>query len=386
MERRYKRVKGLTIYMKMMTERYLNKNYEFKKNEVIGRLFIKKVGIKENFELLDETKFNSIARRLDKKGIRISNQKLKTILNSDFVENFNPFKDYFLKLEAWDKKIDYIEELASTISTTNDDYFKWLFRKWIVAMVACSIREGVTNQTVLILCGRQNLGKTTWFKSLIPNELKDYMYEGSITPGDKDATLLLSDKLIINMDELASFNKYKVDQFKELITKEVITERRAYGMFNENYPRRASFVGSSNQIEILTDITGNRRYLCNEVLKIDFSHGLNLNKVYSQAIYLLNDPDFRYYFNDEDVKIVEENNKNFLQTSEEMDWIEELFDLPKVATDIIYMNATEIIEFIKLKKNITKIISADTIGKLMSAKGFRKKTRDNLKKYELILK
>ena len=87
-----------------------------------------------------------------------------------------------------------------------------------------------------------------------------------------------------------------------------------------------------------------------------------------------------------DVKIVEENNKNFLQTSEEMDWIEKLFDLPNSDKNIKYMNATEIIEFIKEKENINKIISADTIGKLMSSKGFRKKTRDNLKKYELILK
>ena len=157
-------------------------------------------------------------------------------------------------------------------------------------------------------------------------------------------------------------------------------------MFTENYPRRASFVGSSNQIEILTDITGNRRYLCNEVLKINFNHNTNLNKVYSQAMYLLNYPSYRYYFNDEDVKIVEENNKNFLQTSEEMDWIEKLFDLPNSDKNIKYMNATEIIEFIKEKENINKIISADTIGKLMSSKGFRKKTRDNLKKYELILK
>jgi len=369
-----------------MIERYLNKNYEFKKNEVVGRLFVKKKNKKEEFVLLDETEFNSIIRRLEKKGIRTSNQKLKTILNSDFVEKFNPFKDYFQNLEPWDQKTDYIGELASTIGTTNDKYFKWIFEKWIVAMVACSIKEVITNQTVLILCGRQNLGKTTWFKSLIPSELKDYIYEGSINPGDKDATLLLSDKLIINMDELATFNKYKVDQFKELITKEVITERRAFGMFTENYPRRASFVGSSNQIEILTDITGNRRYLCNEVLKINFNHNTNLNKVYSQAMYLLNDPSYRYYFNDEDVKIVEENNKNFLQTSEEMDWIEKLFDLPNSDKDIKYMNATEIIEFIKDKENINKIISADTIGKLMSSKGFRKKTRDNLKKYELILK
>ena len=369
-----------------MIEKYLNKNYEFKKNEVVGRLFVKKKNQQEEFVLLDETEFNSIIRRLEKKGIRTTNQKLKTILNSDFVQKFNPFKDYFQKLEPWDKKTDYIENLASTIVTTNDEYFKWIFKKWIVSMVACSIEEHITNQTVLIICGRQNLGKTTWFKSLIPNELKDYIYEGSISPGDKDATLLLSDKLIINMDELATFNKYKVDQFKELITKEVITERRAYGMFTENYARRASFVGSSNQIEILTDITGNRRYLCNEALNINFKHNINLSKVYSQAMHLLNDSTFRYYFNDEDVKTVEENNKNFLQTSEEMDWIEELFDLPNNDKEVKYMNATEIIEFIKQKKYINKIISADIIGKLMSSKGFRKKTRDNLKKYELVLK
>ena len=80
------------------------------------------------------------------------------------------------------------------------------------------------------------------------------------------------------------------------------------------------------------------------------------------------------------------SNCDFNELREEMEWIEKLFDLPNSDKNIKYMNATEIIEFIKEKENINKIISADTIGKLMSSKGFRKKTRDNLKKYELILK
>lgn len=365
----------------MMVEKYLNEKYQFRYNEILNRTFYKELKTKQDFELLDSYKFNSICRELNNNEKKTSPSNLKCLLESDFVPKYNPIKEYFNNLPIWDKKTDYISNLSRTIETTNNADFTWAFKKWIVAMVACGIDDETTNQTVLILTGGQGIGKTTWLKNLIPNQLKEYYYSGNINPNNKDTTLLMSDKLIINLDELTSLNKRQIDAFKEMITKTTITERRAYAHFAEDYIRRASFVGSANHNEILMDVTGNRRFLCFEAVKIEYECNIDMDKVYSQVMYLIKEQTFKFHFEKEDILRLEENNKMYLQSSEEVDWIDELFGFPENSENETYMNATEIIQYIKINKGTYQKIDIQLIGKIMTSKGFQTKKIKGSKKY-----
>jgi predicted P-loop ATPase len=367
-----------------MIESYLNNKYDFRYNEILNRTFYKEKDSNSNFELLKNYKLNSIKRELNNSNIQSSYTDLRCLLESDYVTKHNPFIEYFKNLPKWDNKTDYIEQLSNTIKTTNQVDFNWAFKKWLVATVACGIDEKVTNQTILILTGKQGIGKTTWLKSLMPEKLKEYFFSGNINPNNKDTTLLMSEKLIVNLDELASLNKKQIESFKEMITKDVITERRAYGHFTENYTRRASFVGSSNHNEILMDVTGNRRFLCFESVEIDFQHNVNIDLVYSQVMYILKEGKFKYYFDKEDIKRLEENNKMYLQSSEENDWIDELFLVSEDNQDVDYLNATEIINYIKFNKNVYQKINVQEIGKIMTSKGFKRKKIKGIWKYILI--
>jgi predicted P-loop ATPase len=367
-----------------MIEQYLNERYTFKFNEILNRTYYKGNETKEKFLLLKDYKLNSIKRELNNNSIPATKSDLKCLLESDYVANQNPFKDYFNNLPQWDLKSDHILELCNTVKTSNNEDFYWAFKKWLVATVACSIEDDTTNQTVLIFTGKQGIGKTSWFQKLMPEDLKDYFYSGVINPANKDTTLLMSEKFIINLDELAAFNKKQIEAFKEMITKSTITERRAYAHFTEDYIRRASFVGSSNHNEILMDVTGNRRFLCFEATEIDFQHQINLDLVYSQAIHLLKSKDFKYHFDKEDVLRLEENNKMFIQSSEEVGWIEELFTIPNDTDKVEYMNATEIADYIKLKKGIYLKIDVQQIGKIMTSKDFPRKKIKGSWKYMII--
>jgi predicted P-loop ATPase len=369
-----------------MIEQELNLKYQFRYNEILNRTFIKEIGGANDYELLKSYKLNSIKRELNNKGVNATQSDLRCLLESDYVPKHNPIKEYFKSLPQWDKKVDYIQKLINTIQTTNQEDFAWAFKKWIVAMVACGIDEEITNQTVLILTGGQGLGKTTWLRNLIPSQLKDYYFSGNINPNNKDTTLLMSDKLIINLDELASLNKKQVEAFKEMITKTTITERRAYAHYTEDYIRRASFVGSSNHNEILMDVTGNRRFLCFETIKIEYQHTVDLDMVYSQVMYLIKEGKFVFHFEKEDVVRLEENNKMYLQSSEEVDWIDELFDFPNNTDTVDYMNATEIIQHIKNKKGVYQKIDVQLVGKIMTSKGFVKKKINGTSKYIVIKK
>ena len=369
----------------MNIEKYLNSKYEFKYNEILCRTFYKEKVKGASFSLLKGYKFNSIFRELKNNDIKVSAQGLKCLLESDFVKRFNPFKDYFATLPEWDEKQDYISDLASKVSTTDDELFKWAFKKWLVAFVGCSIKENVANHSVLILTGEQGSGKTTWLMNLLPKQLKEYGYSGNIKPGNKDSNILLSEKILINIDELASYSKAQVEAYKELITKDKITERRAYGYFSENYTRRASFVGSSNHNEILMDVTGNRRFLVFETLNINYKSTIDYTQLYAQALHLFN-TGFQHYFDKEDIKRIERNNEKYKQSSQEDEYVEKYFSLPEFTEDEerVYMNATEVVEYLKNQISIHVSFNVVSIGKLLKAKGYRSMKKKGIKKFILI--
>lgn len=381
MEKKEKKVKR-----ENEVEAFLNENYEFRYNEILNRTSYRSKGNKGLFKIMKGYKFNSILREIKNQQITISVQGLKSLLESDFVEKFDPIKSYLKALPNWDDDVDYIEELCSTISTTDDDLFRWAFKKWFVAFIASCLYDGIINHSALIITGKQGIGKTTWLLNLVPKELSEYRYSGKINPNNKDSNLLLTERMLINVDEMASYNKAQVEAYKELITKEVISERRVYGYFTENYVRRASFVGSSNHNEILMDTTGNRRFLVFEATNISYEHKVDISKAYSQALYLIEEG-FKHFFDKDDIIKIEKNNQNYLQSSVEEDLIDKYFKLPSLSDseNIVKMNSTEILDFFKGKTKSFSNINNITIGKIMKAKGFPIVKPKGIKRYVIEL-
>lgn len=371
----------------MEIEKFLNEKYVFKYNEVLGRTLYKSKNSKDQLRLLKDYKLNSIYRELKNNGISTSVQGLKSLLLSDYVPKFDPFKDYFQNLPQWDGKTDYILNLAKMVKTSDDELFYWAFKKWIVAFVACAIEEESTNHSVLILTGKQGSGKTTWLTNLVPPQLKEYCYSGKIKPENKDSNILLSERLLINMDELASYSKNQVEAFKELITKDTVSERRAYGYFTENYVRRASFVGSSNHKDILMDVTGNRRFLVFESLEIDYLKKIDMDNVYAQAFALLKQG-FKHFFDAKDIIKIEKNNEQFKQTNIEEEYLDKFFrrPLPNERSGISKMNASEIISFIKSNTNTYLSLNAVSFGKLIKSKGYETVKVEGINKYLVVIK
>lgn len=369
-------------------EKYLDKHYEFYNDVVKERTYFRKKGLKNlRFKLLTEKHINSITREMLKKDQQVSKKNLMDLINSDYVESINPLTNFFDQLPVWDGK-DYILQLANTVSTTNDDFFQWAFKKWLVAMVACAIDDDIINQAALIFVGMQGVGKSRWFENqLIPEELKPYIFSKRINPADKDHILQLSENILLNMEEIGTFNMSQNEAFKELITKATIRERRAYGIYSENYVRRASFSGTSNNRHLLNDITGNRRFLVFEALEFRFQTGIDLNMVYAQALYLYKN-EFQYWFDSEDINKINENNLQFTQVSETDEIINKYFELPDESeTEIHLMNASEIATYIYQESRGTGTfrLNAVVIGKSLTAKGFKEKNvyegKNKIKKY-----
>ncbi|WP_347881118.1 VapE domain-containing protein, partial [Empedobacter sp. GD03797] len=350
-------------------EMFLNKRYNFRYNIVTGKLEYKKVR-NQMYKPITDFVENSILREVLKAKVKCSIQGLRYLLMSDYVEQFDPFKDYFSTLPEINQEIDYITELANTITTTNQELWLECFKKWFVAMVACVTNEKVVNQTVIVFSGKQGIGKTTWMEKLVPKPLKDYLFSGTINPNNKDTLIHLAECMLINLDELENLNKTEIGSLKEIITKSHIRMRKAYGHNNETLPRRASFAGSVNTAQFLNDTTGSRRFLCFEVEYIEYHHNVNLDNCYKQALHLI-DEGFRYWFNNEEINNINQNNEQYQIKSPEEELLLTWFEKADKETATAFLNTTQIATRLAYFGNIN--INNSTViqlGKALKKLGF----------------
>jgi len=344
-------------------ENFLNNRYKFRYNEVLCKLEYRRINGKV-WKNITDFKENSILREIQKAKVRCSINSLRNLLHSDFCETYDPFKDYFENLVEYVGPRDYIEELAMTVTTTEQELWKECFKKWFVAMVACVLNEKIVNQTVLTFIGKQGVGKTTWIENLMPPELKQYIFSGTVNPNNKDTLINLAECMLINLDELENLNRTEIGSLKELITKTHIRMRKVYGRNNEIMPRRASFAGNVNKGQFLNDPTGSRRFLCFEADGIQYQHEVDINLCYAQAYKLYQDG-FRHWFNQEEIKDINANNEQYQLMSPEEELLLTWFEPATRETANAFLNASQIAVRLATVANIN--VTDGTVNKLGKA-------------------
>lgn len=353
---------------------FLISNFDFTYNEVSNKLdYRRKGGL--NFEELTEFKMNSIWREMRIKGITITLKDLTQWIYSDITPTINPFLEYFEKLPKYNGGRDYIRELAETVEVLDVEreiWYDWL-KKWLVAAFLCATKPDHINQTALIFVGPQGCGKTTWLQKLVPLELQDYYFGGTIKPNNKDTIIQLAECFVINMDELENLNRSDIGNLKEIITKKNIRIRRPFSRVIENMPRRASFVGSVNNVDFLNDPTGSRRFLIFEVTKIDYLHQIPIDMLYSQVAYLASE-NFQYWFDHQEIKEINLRNEKFKVINPEIEIVNDYFMrcMDSHAPDYKF-TTTQVMTHLKDNVITGLRVSVRSIGMALKASNFHRK-------------
>ena len=251
------------------------------------------------------------------------------------------------------------------------------FKKWFVAMVASWMKDEVVNHTVLVLVGRQGIFKTTWLDNLIPPELRAYSSKlplsGQIS---KDDRLRLCENGMLNIDELDAMCGREMNIVKSLLTSTDVNERAAYGRLKERRVRLASFCASTNKREFLTDITGNRRWLPFEVESIQnpFHTIIPYERLYAQAKALVEEGVFSYWFDMEEMEVLEQHNEGFRAQENEEQLLPILFDVPAEGKGE-FMTTAQISERLVTYGNIKKPMALNRLGMLLGTVGYSKVNR-----------
>ena len=255
-----------------------------------------------------------------------------------------------------------------------DRLWRVCFKKWFVAMVASWMKDEVVNHTVLVLVGRQGIFKTTWLDNLIPPELRAYSSKlplsGQIS---KDDRLRLCENGMLNIDELDAMCGREMNIVKSLLTSTDVNERAAYGRLKERRVRLASFCASTNKREFLTDITGNRRWLPFEVESIQnpFHTTLPYERMYAQASALVEEGIFSYWFDMEEMEVLEAHNEEFRAQENEEELLKVYFAVP--ASDSMnskFLTTAEISEKLISAGNIKRPMSLSRLGMILGQHGF----------------
>jgi hypothetical protein len=255
-----------------------------------------------------------------------------------------------------------------------DRLWRACFKKWFVAMVASWMKDEVVNHQVLVLIGKQGIYKTTWLEHLIPPHLRAYACKlANSNELNKDERLRIAEFGLISLDEIDSMNNRELNQLKSVITATDVNERAAYAYTKERRVRLASFCASGNRRDFLTDITGNRRWLPFEVESIQnpFHTQLPYEQMYAQAWALANDEFFSYWFDLDEIEVLEQHNQHFRDESNEEQLIDVYFAVP--ATDAVntkFLTTAEISERLIYYGNIKRPLSLSRLGVLLSQKGF----------------
>ena len=336
---------------------------------------------KENWRNLTDKDINTmVCQCVAEKGLNISTNEMWTALKSDLVPAVHPLRAWLDGLRPYTAdQPDWIDMVAQQVKVkpSGEELWRACFKKWFVAMVASWMKDEVVNHTVLVLVGRQGIFKTTWLDNLIPPELRAYSSKlplsGQIS---KDDRLRLCENGMLNIDELDAMCGREMNIVKSLLTSTDVNERAAYGRLKERRVRLASFCASTNKREFLTDITGNRRWLPFEVESIQnpFHTIIPYERPYAQAKALVEEGIFSYWFDMEEMEVLEAHNEDFRALENEEQLLPILFDVPAEGKGE-FMTTAQISERLVTYGNIKKPMALNRLGMLLGTVGYSKVNR-----------
>ena len=336
---------------KMM--KYLNEKYDLRYNMVMKYTeYVPKDKEWIGFQAVEPRVQKSLTLEVQLAGINVSIKDVRNFLESNFIKNYNPVEDFlFTCYDNWDGK-DHIRALARTVPTNNPHWEDW-FYTWFLAMVEqWHNRTGrqYGNSVAPLLISKQGYNKSTFCRRLIPPQLQWGYTDNLILSEKRQVLQAMSQCLLINLDEFNQISA-KVQQgfLKNLIQLPNVKYKPPYGSHVQEFPRTASFIATSNMDDILTDPSGNRRFIGIELTgPIDVSVRPNYQQLFAQAEKAIWNGE-KTYFDAEQTALIMENNRRYQQIDPVMQCFSESFTPTEDENEGTFMTAAAIFSELKAK-------------------------------------
>ena len=379
----------------LVIEQYLQENYLFRRNVLNGKVeYATKnaEGVCSDWRPLTLEAQNSIVLRVLREGIlEKGNPKdlIKLYVESEEVKPFNPIQDYLESLPKWDGH-NYVADLFSRIPGLSTEQAAFL-ATWLRAVVAHWLQMDTLhgNEVVPTLIGGQGCGKTTFLRRLLPKHLEQYYLDHLNLANKFDKEMALTNNLLVNLDELEAIRPSQQAALKQTLSKNKVNGRRIYGSSQDDRPRYASFVSSTNNPHPLTDVTGSRRYICVRIpqgVNINNKGDINYEQLYAQVLYELRELKAPYWFNNEEVARIQELNQEFVEKKDIAEMVAACFRKPKDNEVVKGMSSAQLLEV--MKDNYPSLMATPSniihLGMTMKALEYEFTTHAHTKYYKAV--
>jgi len=375
----------------LAVELFLNENYCFRRNLLNGKVeFLTKPD--ENWRPLTQEALNSIIRRAKKEQVCEKGSpktEIMEFVHSEDVPVHNPIGDFLNRLPRWDGQ-NHIARLFSRLPGITSEQ-QGFFATWLLSAVAHWLQMDMLhgNECVPTLIGAQGCGKTAFFKRLLPLSLRQYFLDHLNLSNKFDKEMALTSNLLVSLDELEAIRPSQQAALKQTLSKSRVNGRPIYGCAQEDRPRFASFVATTNNPHPLNDPTGSRRYICLTIPNgqyIDNTGEIDYDQLYAQVLYELREAKTPYWFSNDEVARIQQLNQNYMVQKDIAEMVEACFRKPKEGEAAQLMSSKMLLGHIQKLYPSVDINHGNKVrvGQAMTTLGFESTDHSNVPFYKVI--
>lgn len=364
------KMKDLTVGV----EDFLKSRYDFRYNMLTEETEFRLLGRTNNgFQPVNQRVLNTICLEAHESGIACWDRDLSRCIYSTRIAEYHPFRLYLDELPEWDG-MDRVSALARRVSET--PLWEKGFRIWMLGMTAQwmgVMGEHANSVAPLLISTEQGYFKSTFCKSLLPPVLRRYYMDKVDLTGQGNVERRLAEMGLLNLDEFDKFSPAKTPLLKNLMQMSSLSLCKAYQKNYRPLPRIASFIGTSNRKDLLTDPTGSRRFICVEVERPIDCEAIEYEQLYAQLKAAILSGQ-RYWFTKEEEQELQRGNMAFYRQGPVEDVLRACYRLAEREEECELLSAADIFQCLK-KRNPAAMRGANpaSLAQILIAAGIERK-------------
>lgn len=378
----------------LAVEQFLQNHYLFRRNVLNGKIEFATLPAKDEpvyRELTPEAEMSIIIRARKELADEKCNPKtdIQDLLRSEEVRAYDLIREFLEYLPQWDGQ-NHVARLFSRLPGLSTEQHHFL-SVWLRSAVAHWLQMDMLhgNECVPTLIGAQGCGKTTFVRRLLPQPLRQYYLDHLNLSNKFDKEMALTNNLLVNLDELDAISSKQHAKLKQTLSVSKVNGRPIFGRTQEDRPRFASFVATTNNPHPLTDPTGSRRYICIQIPEghlINNEGEIDYGQLYAQVVYELEEQKAPYWFSNDEVARIQQLNQEFMEKKDLSEMFEACFRQPVEGENVKTMSCDEIIgimqkDYPTLVKTIGNKVK---LGKAITALGYKQKNHSHVAYYEVV--
>lgn len=331
-------------------ESFLKSHYEFRYNVLTEETEFRSLErMSEGFQSVNQRVLNTLCLEAHEAGIACWDRDLSRCIYSTRIVDYHPFRLYLDELPKWDG-VDRVLALARRVS--ENPLWKKEFRIWMLGMTAqwMGIMGDHANSVApLLISTEQGYLKSTFCKSLLPSVLQRYYMDKVDLTSQGNVERRLAEMGLLNLDEFDKYSPAKMPLLKNLMQMASLSLCKAYQKNYRSLPRIASFIGTSNRKDLLTDPTGSRRFIC-----VVVEHPIDCKAIEYEQLYAQLKEEVlsgeRYWFTKEEEQELQRNNLSFYRQGPVEDVLRSCYRSVEKGEECDLLSAADIFQCLK-KKN-----------------------------------